>query len=142
MSPRGRMPGNSLLLPLSDIRDPEVREKLENMYIEVQCKRELQVHATRKAAIADRERVIALAESEITFIRLLNEAGKHLEPVRVETLWSVYRKDGQIVFDCQFSEQDMRNAMKVQKAALDQQVRQVDEGEEPYREPEEEDPNA
>jgi hypothetical protein len=43
-------------------------------------------------------------------------------------VWAAFRDNGEVVFECPFSEGDMRNAMKVNRAQLEQAARQVDEG--------------
>jgi hypothetical protein len=45
-------------------------------------------------------------------------------------VWAAFRDNGEVVFECPFSEGDMRNAMKVQRAQLEQQAKQVDDGDE------------
>ena len=116
-----------LRLRLSEIQDPEVRSDLEMKFEGVQVQRELAVAAARQSAIADRNRQIATAEAEIGFIKLMQEAGKHLDPINREPVWAAFRDNGEVVFECPFSEGDMRNAMKVQRAQLEQAAKQVDE---------------
>ena len=132
-----------LRLKLSEIEDPEAREKLEMKFEGVQVQRELAVAAARQSAIADRNRQIATAEAEIGFIKLMQEAGKHLDPINREPVWAAFRDNGEVVFECPFSEGDMRNAMKVQRAQLEQQAKQVDDGRDDlYRGEDEEPPEA
>ena len=106
-----------LRLRLSEIQDPEVRSDLEMKFEGVQVQRELAVAAARQSAIADRNRQIATAEAEIGFIKLMQEAGKHLDPINREPVWAAFRDNGEVIFECPFSEGDMRNAMKVQARA-------------------------
>jgi hypothetical protein len=109
----------------------------------VQVQRELAVAAARESAIADRNRQIAVAEAEIAFIKLMQQAGKHLDPINREPVWAAFRNNGEVVFECPFSEGDMRNAMKVQRAQLEQQAKQVDDGgDDLYRGGDEEPPEA
>ena len=124
-----------LRLRLSEIQDPEVRSDLEMKFEGVQVQRELAVAAARQSAIADRNRQIATAEAEIGFIKLMQEAGKHLDPINREPVWAAFRDNGEVIFECPFSEGDMRNAMKVQRAQLEQAAKQVDEngGDDLYR---------
>lgn len=130
-----------LRLRLSQIEDMEARAALEMRFDEVQVRREVAVEAARKAAIADRERQIATAQSEIDFIRLMQEAAAHLPQIAREPVWAAFRDGGEVVFECPFSEGDMRNAMKVQRAQLEQQASQIDDADDqPYQggdEPEE-----
>ena len=116
-----------LRLRLSQVEDPEVRSDLEMRYEGVQVQRELAVAAARDSAIADRRREIATAEAEIGFIKLMQEAGKHLDPINREPVWAAFRDNGEVVFECPFSEGDMRNAMNVKRAQLEQQANQVGE---------------
>jgi hypothetical protein len=122
-----------LRLRLSQIEDPEVRSALEMRFEEVQVQREISVEAARVSAIADRERQITTAQSEIAFIRLMQEAGKHLPQIAREPVWAAFRDNGDVVFECPFSEGDMRNAMKVNRAQLEQQASQIEDGDDqPY----------
>lgn len=116
-----------LRLRLSQIDDSDVRSSLEMRFDEMQVQREVSVEAARKSAIADRERQIATAQAEIAFIRLTQEAAKHLPPIAREAVWAAYRENGELVFECPFSENDMRNAMKVQRAEMEQRAGQVGE---------------
>lgn len=116
-----------LRLKLSEIDDREIREKLQLQFDEVQFKRSQAVGAARESAIADRQRSIAQAEAEISFIKLMQEAGEYLDPIKTEPIWAAFREKGDVVFECPFSENDMRNSMKVQRAQMEQQAQQVEE---------------
>ncbi|MCX6544502.1 MAG: hypothetical protein NTV05_08820 [Acidobacteria bacterium] len=66
-----------------------------------------------------------MQQARMAFVQLLLEAGAHLDPIRGEQTWTVYRRDGEVVFECPFTEVDMRNAMRVQRANVDQAARQT-----------------
>lgn len=122
-----------LRLRLSQIEDPATRAALEMRFDEMQVRREISVAAARTAAIAERERQIAAAQSEIDFIRLLQEAGQHLSPISREPVWGAFREGSEVIFECPFSEGDMRNAMKVQRAQAAQAASQIEEDDDkPY----------
>ena len=127
MSDSKRRAFKPLRLRLSEIEDDSVKSAIEMRYEELQVQRELAVESARKSAVADRERQIDTAKAEISFIRLMQEAGQHLPAIAREPVWAAYRESGELIFECPFSEGDMRNAMKVQRASLEQQARQVDE---------------
>lgn len=129
MSENRRRAFKPLRLFLSQIEDVDVRTSLEMRFDEVQVRREVAVESARKSAIADRERQIATAQAEIDFIRLMQEAAKHLPEIAREPVWAAYRnKEQQVVFECPFSENDMRNAMKVQRAEMEQRAEQLGDG--------------
>jgi hypothetical protein len=134
MSDNRRRAFKPLRLSLSQIEDVDARTSLEMRFDEVQVRREVAVESARKSAIADRERQIATAQAEIDFIRLMQEAAKHLPEIAREPVWASFRDKGQVVFECPFSENDMRNAMKVQRAEMEQRAQQLGENdEETYR---------
>jgi hypothetical protein len=130
MSENRRRAFKPLRLFLSQIEDVDARTSLEMRFDEVQVRREVAVESARKSAIADRERQIATAQAEIDFIRLMQEAAKHLPEIAREPVWAAFRDKGQVVFECPFSENDMRNAMKVQRAEMEQRAQQLGENDE------------
>lgn len=77
----------------------------------------------------------------MAFVQLLLEADAHLDPIRGEQTWTAYRKDGEILFECPFTEVDMRNAMRVQRANVDQAARQAGGAESLYEGDDDEDQN-
>ena len=119
MSNSRRRAFKPLRLKLSSIEDQEARTNLEMQFANVQVQRELSVEAARVSAIADRERQIALAQAEIVFIKLMQEAAKHLPAVARESVWAAYQDGSDVILECPFSEGDMRNAMTVQRASLE-----------------------
>jgi hypothetical protein len=121
-----------LTLKLSAIADEAVRQQIETLFNQFNAERARSNDAARKAALADAESGIAMQQARMAFIQLLLTAGEHLEPIRGEQTWTTYRKDGEIVFECPFTEVDMRNAMRVQRANVDQAARQIGVGEDLY----------
>ena len=127
MSDSKRRAFKPLRLRLSELEDDKIKSALELRYEELQVQRELAVASARKSAIADRKRQIDAANAEISFILLMQEAAEQFPAIAREPVWAAYRESGELIFECPFSEGDMRNAMKVQRASLEQQARQVDE---------------
>jgi len=130
-----------LTLTLSSIADSVARQAIETLFDRFHVERTRSNEAARKAAIADAESSIAMQQARMAFVQLLLEAGVHLDPIRGEQTWTAYRKDGEVVFECPFTEVDMRNAMRVQRANVDQAARQTGGAESLYEGDDDEDQN-
>ncbi|TSA39711.1 hypothetical protein D4R30_00695 [archaeon] len=117
-----------LTLKLSSITDETVRHQLEVLFDEFTAERAKANQAVRKAALADAESGIAQQRARMAFVQLLltaGEAGGAFDAVKGEQTWTAYRKDGELLFECPFTEVDMRNAMRVQRANVDQAARSI-----------------
>ena len=112
-----------LTLKLSSVEDADARKKLETLFDEFNTERAKANEASRRAALADAESGIAMQKARMAFVELLLTAGAHLDPIRVEQVWTTYRKDGEIFFECPFTEMDQRNAMRAQRANVEQAAR-------------------
>lgn len=130
-----------LTLKLSSIADAAARQAIETLFDRFNVERARSSEAARKAAIADAESGITSQQARMAFIQLLLMAGQHLEPIQGEQTWTVYRRDGEVVFECPFTEADMRNAMRVQRANVDQAARQAGGAENLYEGDDDEDRN-
>ena len=130
-----------LTLKLSSIADAAARHAIETLFDRFNVERTRSNEAARKAAIADAESSIAMQQARMAFVQLLLEAGAHLDPIRGEQTWTAYRRDGELIFECPFTEVDMRNAMRVQRANVDQAARQAGGAESLYEGDDDEDQN-
>lgn len=107
-----------LRVKLSEVSDPAAREKLENMFMNLQGQRALMVQEAREAARHDAKRMIHEGEARVALIEFTQELAEHFDPAKTEAVWVPYRKDGEIIVECPFAEQDMLNSMKLQRAQM------------------------
>jgi hypothetical protein len=103
---------------LSSVTDEEARKVIQEKYYELQFKREQAVSAQRAALVADRQQKILQAESEISVINLLTYTGDYIDKVKTEPVWLTYMENGELTFECPFSENDMINNLKLQRAGI------------------------
>lgn len=128
-----------LTLRLSSIEDAGIRHRLEVSFDRFTAERIKANDAMRRAAVADAEAAIAVQQARMSFMQLLLEAGEYLPPVKAEQTWTVYRKDGDQLYECPFTEVDQRNAMRAQRANIDQAARATGAAESLYSGEEEND---
>jgi len=114
---------------LNDLKfeTPEQKTELEGLFREYERYKAGLVEEYRKVAesIADLDISRAMATKSIG--KFLRQAGEVLAMVKVEPQWWVYRdKDGNIILESAFTERDVRNANRAQKAALSREVQAED----------------
>lgn len=116
-------------LKVSDIEDPELREKVQMAFMTVQGVRALEVEKRREANNAIQEANIATGQrgiAENRMLSLVGDAGGQFDAVRTEQVWFIFSKDGEIMLESPFTERDMRNAVRVQRANLEEQAERMD----------------
>lgn len=116
-----------LKIKISQIEDQEAREKIQEKFYELQFKREQAVAKQREAIIADRNQKIAQADAETSLINLLVYAGDYSDAIKKEPLWIIYNEAGELTFECPYSEENMLTQLKVNRASLNNQAKQLSE---------------
>jgi len=118
-------------LKVSDIEDVDLRSKVMDAFINMQGCKAVEVEKQRIATDGALEAEIATAQRGIATNKLLTlagDAGGAFDAVRTERVWFIYPKDGDIILESPFTERDMRNALRVQRANLEKQAEQVEGG--------------
>ena len=116
---------NSLKLKVSSIEDPSVRSEIQEKFYHLEFLRQQSVSQFRASAIAERKAKIAQAEAEIGLVQLLEFTGDYLDKVKTEQVWMVYMENNELVFECPFTEKDMRNQLALSKAQLEHTAKEV-----------------
>jgi hypothetical protein len=115
-----------LTLKLSSIESVEARARIEQLFEAFNAKRTESTIALRQAAIADAKAGIVQQEMRMAFVETIDEIGKHSPAVNNEQVWTLFRdKDGELTFECPFTEADQRNAMRAQRANMEHSARQL-----------------
>jgi hypothetical protein len=117
-------------IKLSAVQDDEVQRQLQGMFIDTQVQKSLGVEMARKATIAMLEAQNMQNEATIRELRLVAKAaevGGAFEPLRTNPLCFVYNEGSDVIFEVPFTERDMRNAVRLQRANLNQQIKEVDD---------------
>jgi len=137
MAEMKRKPFRITRLKVSDIPDEELRSKVMNEFINVQGCRALEVEKQRKANNAIQEANISTAQrgiAENKMLELAGEAGEAFDAIRTERVWFIYSKDGEVFLESPFTERDMRNMVRVQRASMEKQAEQLDSDDNLYEE--------
>lgn len=107
--------------------NPEQKTDLEGVFREYERYKASLVEEYRKVAEQIAELDIARAMATKCMGKFLRQAGEVLAMVKVEPQWWIYRdKDGNIILESAFTERDVRNANRAQKAALSREVQAED----------------
>lgn len=114
-------------LRLSEVEDKDLRNTIEMEFTNYRVQRQLSVEAQRKATVAALESKIREAESQSSLMKLLTKAGEAFEAIQTEAIWFAYEDAGDIVFENPFNERDMRNAVRVQRASMEQAASNLNE---------------
>lgn len=114
-----------LTLKLSSIEDRKLRERILIMYQEFVEKRAAATKAARQAAIADAKAGRLMQDVRLAFIETIDVAGEGLPQINGEQTWTMYEKDGELLFECPFTEADQRNAMRAQRANMEHNARSL-----------------
>ena len=113
-----------LTLKLADIvKDETVRGQIIKLFEEFTDERAKANAAMRQAILAASQAEIASQKSRMAFMQLLIQASEHSEPIRVEQQWTVFQKDGDVIFECPFTEADQRTAIRAQRANMQHTAR-------------------
>jgi len=120
----------TLIINLSQAasHDPELKSKIELAYIDYEGIRSQAVVAAREA-IAARERAsIAAAQATLKLLDFLKLAADIDSRVSTEAYWfPPYRNsNGEIILECPVTQRDQRTAMRVVRAMLHEQAKELD----------------
>lgn len=105
----------------------EQKTELEGQFREYERYKAGLVEEYRKVAEAIADLDISRAMATKAMGKFLRQAGEVLPMVKVEPQWWIFRdKDGNIILESAFTEKDVRNANRAQKAALSREVQTED----------------
>ena len=112
----------------TEITDVGTRNELEAYFNNYRIQRELSVEAQRKALISQLESKTQEAAAQITLTKFLSLAGEHLDQVKTEPIWFAYTNTiGEIILESPFTERDMRNSVRLQRAQMEQAAQSMDD---------------
>lgn len=112
---------------LDEVKDEEAVKQLEALFNEFEGFKQTMVEEYRKTAEALADLDISKAMATKAMGKFLRVAGSHIPMVAVEPQWWIYRnKEGKIVLESAFTERDIRNATRAQKAGLSREISSSD----------------
>jgi hypothetical protein len=114
-------------LNLSEIQDPEVRNKLEMKFSDYRVQRQLSVETQRKAIVSQLESKIQEAQTQIALTKFLLEAADQFDEVQTEPVWFAYKQNGDIILESPFTERDMRNGIRLQRKQMEKAAESLEE---------------
>lgn len=106
---------------------PEIFQESSELFREFELYKTSLVEEYRKVAEAIADLDIAKAMATKSMGKLLRKAGEAMPLVKTEPQWWVFRdKEGNIILESAFTERDVRNASRAQKAGLSREVQSED----------------
>lgn len=111
---------------ISTVQDPEIRERLLQLYGGYEVARRAMVAAQRASMQAQADLSRASADSVGLYATFLSEVGNHFDEVAKEASWNSYRDKEDVVLESFFTERDVRNAMRVQRHQLQREIDSTD----------------
>jgi hypothetical protein len=118
--------GPSVSYTLSQVRDEELRSRLEHRFIEFEALKAGNVTAQRTALRAQSNAIRSAAEVQISQLDFLMEAGEAFDLIATEPLWMVRRRgDGEVVLECLLTEKDMHNMARAQSKQMKDQIAEI-----------------
>jgi hypothetical protein len=110
---------------LSEIEDPQLREKLENKYASLETYKKLQVEAIREAQRASARATMAQAQAQLEEIEFIIAAGEAFDLIATEPNWLTRRNSrGQVLLECLLTQTDIQTIARAQAGEIRKQVRQ------------------
>lgn len=110
-----------------EITDESAKQELTEVFGELETFKQRMVDDQRKAVEALSDYDISKAHATKRMVGFLRKAGEHIPMVAVEPIWWAYRtKDGDIILESAYTERDMRNAQRAQKAGLSREIQSED----------------
>ena len=116
----------SQIFLLSDVKDEELREKLEHQFISYETLKKLNVEAQRVALRGQANALKTGAEVQLAQLDFLIQASDAFDLISTEPIWMIRRRaDGEVVLECLVTEKDMQRMAKAQTKQMKDQIKEI-----------------
>jgi hypothetical protein len=111
---------------LSDVKDEELRERLEHKFIEFETLKRMNVETQRSALRAIANAAKTVAEVQLAQLDFLIQASEAFDLITTEPIWQIRRRgDGEVVLECLVTEKDMQKMQRAQTKQMKDQIQEI-----------------
>jgi hypothetical protein len=119
----------SVVYLLSDVEDPELKEKLEHQFIQYEGLKKMYVEAQRNAFRAQANATKTLAEVQLSQLDFLIAASGAFDLISTEPVWMIRRRgDGQIIMECLLTERDIQRMARAETKKMKERTMEITDG--------------
>jgi hypothetical protein len=111
---------------LSDVQDPELKERLEHQFIQYEGLKKMYVEAQRNAFRAQANATKTLAEVQLSQLDFLIAASAAFDLISTEPIWMLRRRgDGQIAMECLLTERDIQRIARAETKKMKERIQEA-----------------